>query len=154
MKKIYTVGYEGKTQDDLLKLISEKGIRHLVDVRTSTGSQRSEFCGDALKKFLFNKGILYKHIKELGGLNVEDYTERMQTEGWRQAFLDLLEFASEAPTVIMCMEKEPSKCHRRFISQKLEEMGWDVIHLDRGGSWKGSTLDDFTETQEKRSRST
>ncbi len=107
-----------------------------------------------LKKFLFNKGILYKHIEALGGLGIEDYRERMKTDEWKKAFTELIEFASESPTVIMCLEKEPSKCHRRFISERLEDRGWEVIHLGRGGSWKGSTLDDFSPGQENTSGST
>ncbi len=154
MRRIYTIGYEDKTLDGFIKLISEKGIRHLADVRTSPHSQRSEFSRDELKKILFKKGILYKHMKALGGLEIENYRERMETDVWKKAFFELIEFASEATTVIMCLEKEPSRCHRRFISEKLEEHGWEVIHLGRGGSWKGRTLDDFTSDQEKESGST
>ncbi len=43
LKKIYTIGYENKTPDGFYKLLSEKGIRHLVDVRTLPRSHRSEF---------------------------------------------------------------------------------------------------------------
>ncbi len=148
MKKIYTIGYEGKTQEEFLKILSEKGIRHLADVRTSPSSKRSEFSGDNLKKYLFTKGIFYKHMPDLGGLETEDYSETINSISWKNAFQELEVFADEAPTVMMCMEKEPSRCHRRFISNELEKNGWDVIHLGRGGSWRERTLDDFTDSAE------
>ncbi len=143
MKKIYTVGYEGKTFEEFIGILKDKGIRHLVDVRSSPHSSRSEFSGDNLKSNLFKKGIVYKHLEALGGLDVEDYREKMKTLEWKEAFYKLEDFSIDVPTVMMCLEKDPSRCHRRFISERLEEKGWEVIHLGKGGSWKGSTLDDY-----------
>jgi uncharacterized protein (DUF488 family) len=37
--------------------------------------------------------------------------------------------ASKGATVIMCAEKFPWKCHRRFISKKLKEEGFEIIDL-------------------------
>jgi uncharacterized protein (DUF488 family) len=40
-------------------------------------------------------------------------------------------------TVVMCAEKLPWKCHRRFIAQQLEKRGCKVIHLiDKGVVWE------------------
>lgn len=144
--KIYTIGYEGKTIDEFLKLLMEKSITHLVDVRSVAKSRRKEFSQNNIKDTLFKKSILYEHMKELGGLDKKDYRDVMKTEGWKQSYEELKELASKGPTVIMCLEKDPMKCHRRFIAERLEEDGWDVIHLGRGGSWKERSLDDFVET--------
>ena len=147
MKKIYTIGYEGRSREEFLKLLSEKGITHLVDVRTSPYSSRGEFNKENLKKTLFNKSILYKHKEAMGGLYEEDYQELMKGEEWKESYQELKELASKGPTVIMCLEKDPMRCHRRHIAEKLKEEGWEVIHLGRGGSWKERSLDDFADGQ-------
>jgi len=147
VKKIYTIGYEGRSREEFLKLLSEKGITHLVDVRTSPYSSRGEFNKENLKKTLFNKSILYKHKEAMGGLSEEDYQELMKGEEWKESYQELKELASKGPTVIMCLEKDPMRCHRRHIAEKLKEEGWEVIHLGRGGSWKERSLDDFADGQ-------
>ncbi len=147
MKKIYTIGYEGRSLEEFLKLLSEKSINHLVDVRTSPYSRRSEFNKENLKKTLFNKSILYKHMEVMGGLGEEDYHEVMDKEEWEERYGELKDLASTGPTVIMCLEKDPMRCHRRHIAEKMKQEGWEVIHLGRGGSWKERSLDDFAEGQ-------
>ncbi|MGM0510076.1 MAG: DUF488 family protein [Thermoplasmatota archaeon] len=147
MKKIYTIGYEGRPMEEFFKLLSEKGINHLIDVRTSPYSRRSEFNKENLKDTLFNKSILYKHMGVMGGLGEEDYHEMMKGEEWKESFQEIKDLASKGPTVIMCLEKDPMRCHRRHIADKLKEEGWEVVHLGRGGSWKEKSLDDFAEGQ-------
>jgi uncharacterized protein (DUF488 family) len=31
--------------------------------------------------------------------------------------------------VILCAERLPERCHRRFIARSLEERGWKVAHI-------------------------
>lgn len=143
VKKIYTIGYEGKSIDEFLKLLSEKGITRVIDVRSKPHSKREEFDQEDLKDTLFKKSMMYKHLPSLGGMEKEDYKEAMGSEEWRSGYRELKSIAEEGPSVMMCLEKDPMQCHRRFISERLEEEGWDVIHLGRGGSWKEKRLDDF-----------
>lgn len=141
--KIYTTGYQGKTFDEFITLLLDKGITHLADVRSSPRSNREEFNRDELKERLFSKSIMYIHIPELGGLVEGDYREVMKEDDWVSAYDKLKELASKGPTVIMCMEKDPMRCHRRYIVEELEGDGWEVIHIGKGGSWKERSLDDF-----------
>lgn len=143
MNKVYTIGYEGKDIDEFLELLRKKGVQHLVDVRSYPTSRREKFDKENLKDRLFHESILYKHIPEMGGLRDEDYEEVMEEEDWKEGFEELKEIASEGKTVLMCLEKDPMRCHRRFIAERLEEEGWEVVHIGRGGSWKEKSLDDF-----------
>ncbi|MFW6176107.1 MAG: DUF488 family protein [Thermoplasmatota archaeon] len=143
VKKIYTIGYQGKSIDELIELLRKHRIQHLVDVRSLPRSQMDDFNKEKLKESLFYKGIYYKHIPELGGLIDIDYREKMKTKEWQIAYNDLKELAVEGKTVIMCMERDPMKCHRRFIAEKLEDDGFEVVHMGKGGSWKEKRLEDF-----------
>ncbi|MFO7992101.1 MAG: DUF488 domain-containing protein [Thermoplasmata archaeon] len=143
MKKIYTIGYQGRTFDEFVDMLLEKNVVHLVDVRSSPTSRREEFRKEELKKRLFRKSILYVHMPELGGLIEGDYREYMKEEAWKNQFRELEELAEEGVTAIMCLEKDPMRCHRRFIAERLAERGWEVIHIGKGASWKEKSLDDF-----------
>lgn len=143
VEKIYTIGYQGRTFEEFLDMLLEKNVVHLVDVRSSPRSRREEFRKEELKKRLFRKSILYIHMPELGGLIEGDYREHMDNQGWKGSFRELEGLAKDGATAIMCLEKDPMRCHRRFIAEKLEENGWEVIHLGKGASWKEKSLDDF-----------
>jgi len=143
VKKIYTIGYQGKSIDEMIELLRKYGIQHLVDVRSLPRSRLNDFNKEKLKESLFHKSIYYKHKPELGGLIDSDYRDRMKTKEWKIAYNELKELAEEGKTVIMCMEKDPLKCHRRFIAERLEEDGFDVVHIGKGGTWKEKRLEDF-----------
>ena len=143
MKKIYTIGYEGKSKNEFFQILEENGITRLIDVRSYPTSQREEFNKDNLKNELFRKSIQYEHLPELGGLREGDYKEAMKEEEWKEAYKKLKQTAEEGKTVMMCLEKDPMQCHRRHITEKLSEEGWEVLHIGKGGSWKEKKLDDF-----------
>ncbi len=147
VKTIYTLGYEGKTLEEFIKLLLDKGINHLVDVRSIPRSRREDFNDDKLKDTLFGKSIMYVHIPALGGMLEDDYPMAMDRESWRDAYHELKELAAKGPTAMMCLEKDPTRCHRRHIAERLEEDGWEVIHMGKGGSWKKRSLDDFSPDQ-------
>ena len=53
----------------------------------------------------------------------------METNYFSDGLEKLKKLASERKSVIICVEPNPSGCHRGFISQKLERDGWTVVHL-------------------------
>lgn len=143
MKKIYTLGYQGRTEEEFLDLLDKHDIDHLVDVRSYPSSKREEFSKENLKTTLFQKGVMYKHLPGLGGLGEKEYEEVMLSDRWNTSYDELKNLARDGNTVMMCMEKDPYQCHRRFISDRLEDEGWDVVHIGKGGGWKKRSLDDF-----------
>lgn len=53
----------------------------------------------------------------------------MATEAFRESMTRLVETALNAPTAIMCAEKNPDYCHRRMIADYLKVSGSRVAHL-------------------------
>jgi len=143
VNKVYTIGYEGKGFDEFLDLLEKYGIKQVVDVRSYPTSKRSEFDKENLKEELFKNGIKYRHFAQLGGLRDKDYQEIMKEDEWQDEYEKLKGLAEEKNTVILCLENNPMKCHRRFIAEELEKDGWEVVHIGEGGSWKEKKLDDF-----------
>lgn len=123
---------------EFLQLLRAYGIAILVDVRRHPVSARfPHFTREALARSLRRAGIRYLHLGEdLGGFRPGGFEAYMATPAFA-AGLRTLEFtARRAPTAIMCAERHPAQCHRRFIGAALGRRGWEVIHaIEPGETW-------------------
>jgi uncharacterized protein (DUF488 family) len=154
MTTIYTIGHSNKSVDDLLSMLRENGIETVVDVRSAPYSRFApQFNREPLSTALKGAGIEYRFAgKHLGGrpsdptcyksgqlptgkadyLNEVDYAEVARRPWYRDAIDHLVKIAEERPTVIMCSEEDPVKCHRHhLIGKTLRERGIKVDHLPR-----------------------
>src|ERR1700722_794827 len=63
----FTIGYSGRTTEDLLKALTEQRVRTLVDVRQNPVSMyRPDLSKNNLARLLLENGISYLHRRELG----------------------------------------------------------------------------------------
>ena len=141
---IFTIGYQGYSLLGLVDILKEQRIDALVDVRYDAYSKRPEFCKGRLRSAIEEAGIEYLHRPELGtptqlrkkitnarsGQEIfKLYFERISKVNYRYVEA-VAELASPRKLVLMCMEKEPERCHRKiladFISRKF---GFEVVHL-------------------------
>ena len=129
---IWTIGYSGRTKKAFLELLKDYGIEILVDVRHFPTSKNPDFRREALEEWLPENGIRYVWLGDLlGGYRRGGYERYMGTPAFREGIEKLLQIAREGRTCIMCMERDPRYCHRRFIAAYLEAMGVRVIHILR-----------------------
>ena len=123
---------------EFLALLRAYSIRMVVDVRRHPVSTRyPHFSREALARALRRAGIRYLHLgDDLGGFRTGGFEAYMATAAFA-AGLRTLEFtAARAPTAIMCAERHPAQCHRRFIALALGQRGWEVIHaIEPGQTW-------------------
>ena len=75
--------------------------------------------------------------KELGGFRKEGYEKYMTTDSFHNG-LDKLELiAQDKASVVVCAEKLPWKCHRRFIAIELQKRGWETVNIiEQGLIWQ------------------
>lgn len=129
-KIIYTIGSAARSQDDFLKTLRDYGVNTLVDVRRFPTSKYEHFKRENLDMFLLSSEIEYVYMGgELGGFRKGDYEAYVKTREYKQALKSLQKVAKRNPTVIMCCEKLPAGCHRRYISQSLKKLGWKVVDI-------------------------
>ena len=142
---IYTIGHSTRTLEDFIALLRRESIRHLVDVRRFPASRRyPHFNSVPLAASLAVVGVSYEHAADLGGRRTADAGSR--NVGWRNAsfrgYADytaspefrgalerLIRTAERAPTVVMCAEAVPWRCHRTLIADALLARGWNVRHI-------------------------
>jgi len=73
--------------------------------------------------------------KNLGWQNpsFRGFADYMQTQAFAEALETLIALGSERPTVIMCAEAVPWRCHRSLIADALVVHGFAVEHIMRPG---------------------
>lgn len=141
--RIYTIVHSTRTFEDFLVLLAEHGITRLADIRRFPGSRRHpHFSKDSLLHSLPANGVEYLHFEDLGGRRKPSpdspntyweldqfraYADYMGTREFAAAVDRLL--ASEQPTVYMCAEAVPWRCHRNLLSDDLVRRGLEVIHI-------------------------
>jgi uncharacterized protein (DUF488 family) len=139
---IYTLGTSNRTQEEFLEILKYYQIKAIADVRRWPTSQRfPHFKKENLIKILPKNSISYYHLEDLGGYRIENYENYMKTFTFKSALEKLIEIAKNDLTCIICAEKFPWRCHRRFIAKALEEKGIEVLHIiEKGKIWKPKTI--------------
>lgn len=143
--KLYTIGHSDKPLDQFIRLLKSHEIEQVVDVRTIPGSRHNpQFNKADLSKRLRNRGIGYRHMKQLGGLrhakadsqnlgwenlSFRGFADYMVTPEFAKAIKKLKAIARKKRTAIMCAEAVPWRCHRSLIADALTHQHWKVFHI-------------------------
>lgn len=127
--KIFTIGYEGATQAELIATLQNAGVKLLADVRAVPLSRRPGFSKNILAAGLREAGIGYVGLKALGtppeGREAARKHDRVRLaeiyggqlelpEAMVQA-AQLADLAREQPTALLCFERDPACCHRSLL---------------------------------------
>lgn len=132
-KTLYTLGHSNRSLEDFLELIKAQAITQIVDVRTIPKSRLFPwFHQQALSNTLKKCGVVYYHLKELGGLrkasvdsintawknkSFRGFADYMQTDAFVSGLQKLNQLLTlENKTAIMCSEAVPWRCHRSLIA--------------------------------------
>lgn len=142
---LYTIGFTRKGAERFFGLLSEAGVRSLLDIRARPDSQLAGFArGQDLAWFLRRLcDIEYHTVPALapGKQLLADY--RAGTVHWeayaRRYLADLdPDLAQQALTgldlhraCLLCAEDSPAQCHRRLAAEWLQQghSGLQVVHL-------------------------
>ena len=135
---VVTVGHSDRTTEELLALLREHGVRLVADVRSAPWSRRHpQHSRPALEGALADAGIGYAWLgASLGDLREEGYEAWRKTEEYRRGLARLVALAREGTVAVLCAERDPAHCHRRFIAADLQARGLRVRHVRGPGDWE------------------
>ena len=142
----FTLGYSGRTTDNIIAALLDNGVRTLVDIRQNAVSMyRPELSKNNLARLLAGYGLSYVHFPQLGV--PRDIRAKAIETGTREVIWDwydeyvIGEFFGtgrnlhfflncvEHPVALMCTEIDPQECHRHRLSRALENMGMSGFDL-------------------------
>jgi uncharacterized protein (DUF488 family) len=143
---LFTIGHSTRRLEEFVEILRAHGVRRLVDVRSIPRSRHNpQFNRDTLSHVLRNRRISYRHVKSLGGLrrarpdstenagwrnaSFRGFADYMQTPEFARALDQLVRFAADRPTAILCAESVPWRCHRSLIADALTVRGVRVRHI-------------------------
>ena len=158
MRRVVTIGVYGFSPASFLDALERAGVGLLVDVRQRRGVRGSEYAwanSKRLQAALADAGVSYAHRIELAPtteLRRLQYREddrlgvgkRSRVElalEYRRRYLeeildpadldDVVEsMPPDAPTALLCVERDPEACHRSLIAERLrDDYGCRVTHL-------------------------
>src|SRR5216117_4123464 len=124
--RIFTIGYEGTTVPEFIAALTAAGVDRVIDVHALPLSRRPGFSKSPLRAALADAGIEYVHLKALGTppegraaaragrfADLERiYAGQLELpEAIAQSAL-MLDLAAEKSSALLCMEREPARCHR------------------------------------------
>ncbi|MBI4447325.1 MAG: DUF488 domain-containing protein, partial [Acidobacteria bacterium] len=134
----FTLGYVGRTVEEILDTLIAHGVRTLVDIRQNPVSMyRPELSKGNLKRFTEQMGLVYIHLPELGvprdirakaiGAGRRDVIWEWYDQHVVASYIgrNLHRFLNsfEHKVALMCVEIDPQECHRHRLFGALEKLG-------------------------------
>lgn len=140
---LYTMGSSGKSLKGFIGLLSQAGVKHLVDVRLSNTSQLAGFSKKDDLEFLcdtFEIGYVYApELAPSAGL-LKSYREHsIDWPTYETQFHSLIEARNAIPqwverirllegtVCLLCSESTPEHCHRRLVADMLMQGDAQIV---------------------------
>ena len=128
---LFTIGYEGRSIEELLSVLALNRIDLLVDVRENAVSRKAGFSKRALAEALGDVEIEYSHEPLLGnprenraGFHGEAVGEARRlylqhlNNGSREAYEAVIALTATRRVALLCFERDERKCHRSCIVEQ------------------------------------
>ncbi|MBX3478241.1 MAG: DUF488 domain-containing protein [Brevundimonas sp.] len=132
--RLFTIGYEGQTQPEVIDRLRTAGVQVLADVRAIAASRKAGFSKTVLGESLKAAGIDYVHLRDLGtpkagrdaahkGRIAEMraiYDAHLAEPAAVAALARLETLARERRTALLCFEADAAGCHRSILAERLQ----------------------------------
>lgn len=140
---LVSIGYEGRTSEELLAAIVELRVDTLVDVRLTPLSRKPGLSKTRLGQSAEGHGVRYVHFPALGNPkdNREPFHDGRAAEGCIRfsrllarpaavaAMGQLEALARDGRVAVLCFERDHDRCHRQVIVNELSERLGDSVRL-------------------------
>lgn len=125
--EVVSIGYEGRTLDDLLYRLKEAGVTRVLDVRAVAVSRKPGFSKKVLAVRLAEHGIGYTHLPQAGNPYRQMRSSIERCLARYCAYLEenpdiidcLINSLSQSPVALLCYERRHDHCHRSVLIDHL-----------------------------------
>jgi uncharacterized protein (DUF488 family) len=133
--RIGSVGYQMISHEMLISWLMSSGIKAVVDVRWTPFSFKKGWSKTPLRQALEDNGIEYRSLRALGTpAHLRDELREtgdfdhfqsewcqtvLPTAGVQTALDEVWQLACDGGVALLCLEHDPSRCHRSFLINAL-----------------------------------
>jgi uncharacterized protein (DUF488 family) len=146
--KLFTIGYEGATPEELIQTLKKNHVQCVVDLRKNPISRKRGFSKRLLGESLHAKKIEYMHLPGLGTPTEWRKSEKAGLITREKMFRDYVkkvipQHPEDLETLrkqmhrqnvaILCYEADATDCHRSFVAKELaaqEKQKLEIINLE------------------------
>lgn len=155
----YTIGVFGSKENEFFQKLIDNNIDTFCDIRQRRGVRGSEYAfvnSNRLQQKLNDLDIKYGHVlelaptsdirelqkeadaqkgelkrsrQELGQIFKIEYKNKILKNFDFSSFIEKLDDVGADKVVLFCVEEKPEACHRSIVSDKLESLGYKIIHI-------------------------
>ncbi|MGC8937227.1 MAG: DUF488 family protein [Candidatus Methanomethylicaceae archaeon] len=128
--RIYSMGYGSLSKDRFISIIKGHDINIVVDVRRWPTSKIEHFKKENLESLLKEVGVLYLWLGDkLGGFRKGGYKKFMDSPDFWEGIRSITSLSEKGNVCLLCLESDSSKCHRRYITERLSSFGFEIIEI-------------------------
>lgn len=127
---IYTIGFAQKSAEEFFKLLTDNGVKKLIDIRLNNNSQLAGFANAKhLSYFLKLHSINYEYKPELAptkelldgykkkNISWQEYEKIYNKILSDRDILNKLSISELDESVLLCSEPTAEQCHRRLAAE-------------------------------------
>jgi len=138
---LLSIGYEGRTADELVHELTVRKVRILADVRLNPISRKAGLSKRALATELGAQSVEYMHLPALG--NPKDnragfadpcatqprtrYAQILHSPAGASATQHLARLAERSLVAVLCFEREELVCHRQMILDTVRDRSPHIV---------------------------
>lgn len=139
---VFTLGYQGRSLREVLEIIRTRDVEQVVDVRENGRSRKPGFSSPDLRGALASVGVAYVHLPALGcdrdsrhalwrGAPTAGFLDGYRRKLAKSPGLltDLTRVVQGTRSLLLCLERDTSRCHRAVLGEWLRAEGCLVQDL-------------------------
>lgn len=133
--RLISIGYEGRTAEDLIDDLAAQDVHVLIDVRLTPLSRKPGLSKRRLAERLAEAGIDYLHLKALGNPKenrqpfwdgrVEDgceaFAELLNSDAPQAALQTIADLMATSTVAVLCFERDHDRCHRQVVTERVAD---------------------------------
>ena len=157
--EFFTIGVYNSTETEYFNKLIENNIDTFCDIRQRRGVRGAKYSfvnSNRLQEKLNELDIKYGHVldlaptseirdlqkeadaklgelkrdrNKLGKIFTKAYKDRVLEKFDFDSFIDKLDEVGANRVVLFCVEEKPEACHRSIVTDKLEEIGYNITHI-------------------------
>jgi len=127
--EIVSVGYEGRSLQELVGVLTGHGVGLVFDVRLNPVSRKAGLSKRRLTEALAEAGIEYRHLKALGNPRTNrtpfhdgrvaegcaEFRRLLAAPGAGSALQEIVVASRDATVAVLCYERRHEECHRQVL---------------------------------------